>query len=327
MHLKMLLKVIKGLFFIVPVVLVLLLLHTIYFLDYSIQPTPELSEAQKPVNIHLMSYADGAEIYRQNQNILAMSAIHRGVDFIYNYRRNHIDSAFIHANPIMSNPTGAGYWLWKSYLILETLKKIPEGDILIYADTGLLIRQDIRDYFTKGLGDKDVLLFAYNPQEYKLAATIASGDVFDALHCRNDHCRYGHHVWAGILVLRNSKQSRSFIEQWLRLGKNTDLLTGRKQHSLPFPEFEFHQHDEGLLSVLAAKQAALVNFISMDRAFFIHINMHRRKSNRRSLLGCFSIQYSGIERRILNAPMTQIIQGYLAKILDKSKNIKVNPGY
>jgi hypothetical protein len=88
MQLNVLFKALKLLCFIVPITLVLLLLHVIYFLDPSIQPAPELSEAQKSVNIHLISYSDGAEIYRQNQNILAMSAINRGVDFIHNYRRN-----------------------------------------------------------------------------------------------------------------------------------------------------------------------------------------------------------------------------------------------
>ncbi len=316
---KPLFKTLKLLCFIAPITLVLLLLHVIYFLDPSIQPAPELSEAQKPVNIHLISYADGAEIYRQNQNILAMSAINRGVDFIHNYRRNHIDPAFIRTNPIMNDPTGAGYWLWKPYLILKTLKKIPEGDIVIYGDTGWLIRQNIRDYFTTALGNKDVLLFAYNPKDYRLAGTIASGDTFDALNCRNEQCRYSHHVWAGILVLRNSKQSRSFIEQWLRLAKNTDLLTGRKQHSLPFPEFSHHQHDEGLLSVLAGKESAQVSFTPMNASFFRYIHMHRRKDSKRSLIGSISTQYHSIERKLLGAEMTKMIEYTLAKIVHRAK--------
>lgn len=319
MQSNVLFKALKLLCFIVPISLVLLLLHVIYFLDPSIQSAPELSEAQKSVSIHLISYVDGAEIYRQNQNILAMSAINRGVDFIHNYRRHHINPSFIRANPIMNDATGAGYWLWKSYLILETLKKVPEGDIVIYGDSGWLMRQNIRDYFTKGLGNKDVLLFAYNPKDYRLAGTIASGDTFDALNCRNEQCRYSHHVWAGILVLRNSKQSRNFIHQWLTLCKNTDLLTGRKQYSLPFPEFSHHQHDEGLLSVLAGKESENVSFTPMNATFFRYIHMHRRKDSKRSLIGYTSTQYHSIERKWLGAEITKTIECTLAKILHRAK--------
>ncbi|MCS6821304.1 MAG: hypothetical protein NZ551_05475 [Microscillaceae bacterium] len=32
---------------------------------------------------------------------------------------------------------GAGYWLWKPYIIVETLKEMQEGDVLIYCDNGL----------------------------------------------------------------------------------------------------------------------------------------------------------------------------------------------
>ena len=42
---------------------------------------------------------------------------------------------------ILDQPRGAGYWLWKPYYILETLKKLEENDILIYADAGLFFKK------------------------------------------------------------------------------------------------------------------------------------------------------------------------------------------
>ena len=35
------------------------------------------------------------------------------------------------------NVRGFGYWCWKPYIILKSLEKIKDGDILVYADTGL----------------------------------------------------------------------------------------------------------------------------------------------------------------------------------------------
>ena len=37
---------------------------------------------------------------------------------------------------------GGGYWLWKPYIILETLSRIEENDILVYVDAGCQLFQD-----------------------------------------------------------------------------------------------------------------------------------------------------------------------------------------
>ena len=40
---------------------------------------------------------------------------------------------------ILSRKRGSGYWLWKPYLILKTLKeKLNYGDYLIYIDAAIL---------------------------------------------------------------------------------------------------------------------------------------------------------------------------------------------
>lgn len=315
---KIILKLAKGLLLIAPWVLSILLFHILSLLDHSGEPPTQLSGPYKTTNIHLISYADGPTVFAQNQNMLAMSAVNRGIDFIYNYRRNNIDPAFVQANPVLNRPMGAGYWLWKPYLILETLKKIPQGDILIYADTGLLFRQNIRAYFIEGLQNKDILFFIYNPKDPKgKLASSANADVFDALDCRSDRCRYGHQLWAGLVVLRNSVDSQRFINQWLTLCKNSELLTGDKQRSANFPEFRSHTHDQALLSVLAAKKQDEVAFIPMDANFFRYVLMHRRKNNEISLLGHISIQYYYIERKLLNAKLSQKLQRYLVEILKR----------
>ena len=37
-----------------------------------------------------------------------------------------------------SSPRGGGYWIWKPFVILKTLKSMQEGDILLYADAGAI---------------------------------------------------------------------------------------------------------------------------------------------------------------------------------------------
>lgn len=277
----------------------LTLWHMLHTVDWSQQAPNKLSENQKNTRYYLISYADGPQVFFQNRNMLAASAINRGFDFIYNYRREHLDPHFVQQNPILNEKCGAGFWLWKSYLILKTLHEVPEGSIVMYADSGALIRKSLTNYIQQGLTPgKDILLFAYDPKLYFYAGACASGDTFVAINCLNDSCRNSHHVWAGIIVVRNSAQSRAFIEQWLHLAEQSELLTGANTKTPNYPEFRHHQHDEGLLSALAGREADKVNFVPMDKTFFDHISMHRRKTSEQSLMHFMSKEYIHPERKL-----------------------------
>lgn len=43
------------------------------------------------------------------------------------------------------NVRGFGYWCWKPYIILKSLEKIKDGDILVYADTGCHLKKEYID--------------------------------------------------------------------------------------------------------------------------------------------------------------------------------------
>ncbi|HQZ88135.1 MAG TPA: hypothetical protein PLV31_04335 [Gammaproteobacteria bacterium] len=297
---KALYRIIRGLIFTSLILLCLALWHMLHSLDWSQQEESKLSNNQKNNSYYLISYADGPEVFFQNRNILAASAINRGFDFIYNFRREHLDHKFVQQNPILNEKFGAGFWLWKPYLILKTLRQVPDGSIVMYADSGALIRKPLTNYIHQGITQgKDIVLFAYDPRLYGYAGRCASGDAFAAMNCLNDSCRNSHHVWAGIIVIRNSIQSRAFIEQWLHLCEQPALLKGLNLLKTPhYPEFSHHQHDEGLLSVLAGREAEKINFVPMDKTFFDHISMHRRKTSEKSLIAFMSKEYIYAERKL-----------------------------
>lgn len=49
--------------------------------------------------IYLVSYADGPEYVYRNQNATNHYAISKGIDFIFNYKKKHINQAFIEKKP------------------------------------------------------------------------------------------------------------------------------------------------------------------------------------------------------------------------------------
>ena len=318
---KTLIIIFATLMFIVCLLLMFLFLHTLLEADLSLRPAYKQSPTSLESSLYLISYADGSEVFFRNRNILAYSALNRGVDFIYNYRRSHIEPDFIKNNPILNEPVGAGMWLWKPYLILKTLENIPEGSLLLYADSGLLIRKPIREFIDNEFSDpgKPIMLFAYDPEMYRFAGSYASGDTFYALNCHNDKCRYGHHVWAGIVVVKNNSKSRKFIKDWLDAASDADLLTGTNLKMPNYPEFLHHQHDEGILSVLASRDSELVQFVKTDKSFIEHFYTHRRKSGNQnmSLFGFTSMDLLRYERKMLNRPIIKQLRIIVQKIFEK----------
>jgi hypothetical protein len=287
-------------FVIVSLVYLVRVLGLLTISDLSMAPINDLTQSKKNYSVHFATYAHGPEVFHKNRNIQAYSSLNRGIDFIYLYRKEHIDPQYIQDHPILNEKFGAGYWLWKPYLILKTLQKMPEGDVLLYGDSGMLIRQPINNLIEYALKEKDIVLFDYFEPEYGTASRSATGDVFAAADCQIEECYKSPHVWAGMILLKNSPKSRAFIKSWLSLCENPSLLmTGGKGKTPNQPNFSHHQHDEGILCAVAAKNRDKINFFPMDQNFYNHFKMHRRKKDDQSLLGdAFYGQYGFITRTL-----------------------------
>lgn len=289
---------------ILPCGLVLVLMQFISNIDPSTLPINKLNPKYEDISLHLVSYTAGKDFYKQNRNMLVAASVNKGFDFVYSYRKSHIDSKFYAENKgTLDKAYGAGYWLWKPYFILKTMRQVPEGDIVVYMDSGYMPRKPLKDYLLRHLEEegKDVLLFAYNPEEgYSLPGGCATRDTFIAMRCDHDRCRYGHHVLGGCLAVRNSPKSRAFISSWLQYCKNPDLLMGTKQVHPNYPEFCYHQHDEALLSVLGNRESDVVAFGEAKNEFHQNIFMHRRKESETTLLGRINDRFGRRSHRFLN---------------------------
>lgn len=213
--------------------------------------------------VYLVSYADGPSVFLQNQNTLAFSALNKGVDFILNYRRSHIDPHFIQEHSqIFSQKKGAGYWLWKPWIILHTLESLPEQAIVFYADSGIILRNSIRPLIHL-VQDYDMLLVEGDPTQPMLGARTKR-EVFIRLHCDTAACRNARSVHAYFLVLRNTPATRQFIKKWLDVCLDADLLMDSPSSQPEYPEFRQHFHDQSLLATLCYLEPKGKHFLSLQ---------------------------------------------------------------
>lgn len=243
---------------------ILMLVWVIIVLDVTSMPITRISapdafsrEYQQKDSVVLLSYADGDNVYFKNQNALNLSALNRGVDHLHTYRRSHINPTFFEQyKHILNQKRGAGYWLWKPYIILQTMKMYPENTLIIYADSGVIFSKDISLLFMD-LKSHDrifVIQGKSTPLErhLKKEAQHKMGISDDSVILKSEN------LWAFFMCFKNTKENQAFVEQWLKLCCDGSLLTDapmdpKRQNNA----FEYHQHDQSLLSVILAKQDAV----------------------------------------------------------------------
>lgn len=89
-----------------------------------------------------INYANGR--YLKAQEYCSQSAKAAGFDEVVSFSIKDIDREFLEKNiRILSQPRGAGYWLWKPYFIKKTLDRMNEGDLLAYSDSGSYYEQSV----------------------------------------------------------------------------------------------------------------------------------------------------------------------------------------
>lgn len=83
---------------------------------------------------------------------------------------------------------GAGYWLWRPYIILKTLLyEMEEGDLLLYADSGSEAIGDLRLLFELAEED-DIIIFQTPPQLSHPEKERTKPDSFVIMGCPVDQC-------------------------------------------------------------------------------------------------------------------------------------------
>jgi hypothetical protein len=275
-YIKLLSKLLLYSIFIYLVLVILEYSRQGFINDLSLQKI-DLNDSdlsRKPV--YLISYADGGRVFYQNQNAMSHYAINKGVDFILNYRKRHISHEFIENNQeIFNDPKGAGMWLWKPYIIAETMKSAPEESIIIYFDSAFYINKSLNGLIEM-LGDKDVLLVQ---DRNRKNGQFVKGDSFSLMNCLSQECRSAPHIWSAAIVLRNTKLARSFIEQWLKNSQDIRILSAKNYEIMAnYPEYSWHHFDQSVLSLVAYKNSESVKVINFEETKPFLSWCHRKSS-------------------------------------------------
>lgn len=209
----------------------------------------------------LINYADRKFFESQKLNAQTGVGI-GGFDTAITFGRRNLDAEFCSRHQfILSQPRGAGYWLWKPYIILHTLQEVmQEGDVLFYSDSGAYFTHDAAPAIDicMSSSEKPILLFALAPEFTN--AKWTKRDCFHYMDADGPPYLDQPQILSGYIVCGKNRYTMDFFSEWLRFAQDERVLTDmRNQCGLPnYPGFVEHRHDQSILSLLGRREQVAV---------------------------------------------------------------------
>ena len=206
---------------------------------------------------HLVSFSTPQ--YRRSQKRLEVSAVKFGIDVLHSFTEKDLKKTpFYKENQaILKQPRGFGYWLWKPFFILETLKKVEKDDIVLYLDAANEVIAPLKPLFD--LCDKqDVNLFQVHTHKNKI---WTKRDTFIGMDCDAPFYYESEQILGSPHIYRVNDASKEFVSCWLFYCQNAAFLTDQPNifGAENLPEFRGHRHDQSIVSLLGLKRKLIVH--------------------------------------------------------------------
>jgi hypothetical protein len=150
---------------------------------------------------------------------------------------------------------GYGYWAWKPLVIYDAMKKINDGDMILYHDVGRScysfdIKSNITDLAEKIKKEYKGIGIARGGFKHK---EFCKRDVFYYMGCDEENCWNLNQLSATWSFWEKSDIPKKFIMDWIKWCFHDKLIItdeGNKSGLSNFPEFKDNRHDQAILTNL-----------------------------------------------------------------------------
>jgi hypothetical protein len=198
----------------------------------------------------LVSYA--TRDYRANQWRNARTARRvGGLDEVWRLGPADLDPEFRRRNAeVLAAPRGAGYWLWKPYVVVRSLERLAPGDVLFYCDAASHFRSSAQPLIDLCLR-QDVVPFELP----YLERAWTKRDAFVLLGCDEPAFAETPQRLASFALFRKTSAACDLAARWLEAAQDPRILTDAPNVcGLPnHPGFVDHRHDQSIFSLLTKR--------------------------------------------------------------------------
>jgi hypothetical protein len=164
-----------------------------------------------------------------------------------------------HENFIINNTRGYGYWIWKSFLVLKTLEKMNDNDILVYADAGCTLNNNginrLNDYF-EIIKNSDYGILSFNIGH--LEKKYTKMDIFNELEMNTDEYLNSGQLMATIFILKKCNHTLKLINEWYNFSCIYHLIDDSESNVKNSEIFIENRHDQSIFSLILKKYGSVI---------------------------------------------------------------------
>jgi hypothetical protein len=209
------------------------------------------------MNIHLvmfMTHKYGREnYYFKGIKALIESSKQYGVEHFHIYTPNMLPVAK-HVLKFMEDnlDTGFGFYSWKPLVILDVMKNIKEGDVVLYHDSGrpeygfsfkkdinILVNNVINNYNGIGIAQGNYKNYQY-----------CKKDCFITMDCNEEKYWNLNHLSATWSVWEKSPLSLEILNKWKQWNFDPSGIITDENSISDFTDYVGHRHDQSILTNL-----------------------------------------------------------------------------
>lgn len=213
---------------------------------------------------YLINYADMGSNYAHNdpnggyfnaQKINTKTALEvAGFDSVINYNKSCISGNFIEKHKEHFLYTrGAGYWIWKPYILLDALDKINNGDIIMYSDSGCHFIHSMDPVF-KRLEESKNSLLSFNLSQ--IEKEWNKRDCFIHLNCDVPKYTDTKQIMSTFLLCKKNEFTYHIVNEWQNMMSIFHMVADEfisPSKNKNYPNFKEHRHDQSVLSLICKK--------------------------------------------------------------------------
>jgi len=207
--------------------------------------------------IHLVSYAN-VRMYGSLARLGAQAAA-LPFDHVHLFRESDLRAVpefwSRHCALIDSGARGAGYWVWKPFVIALALARAAPGDVIIFADAGcsLVGERAARLLEYADLARAHTVLTQALEHPVRRWTKMDTVLAFDGVSYLDRPQLHG-----TVLAVCNTLAGVAFIDEWYAGVCNYHLVDDTPSAAPNDPEFIEHRHDQAILTLLAYRFGAYV---------------------------------------------------------------------
>jgi hypothetical protein len=208
---------------------------------------------------YLINYAHLRYYESQKKNTASGMEV-GGFDRAISYKIHDLDDAFRKRNhDILQQKRGAGYWLWKPYIVCKALGNTDLGDWLFYCDSGAHFLRSI-DVLIRHCEERDGDLLLFHHGRTLTQQKWTKRDCFHYMGADFPEMLNLPQLNAAFLLCRKTDFTVHFFNQWLHHCQDARILTDAPNVCglENYPGFVDHRHDQSVLSLLGYMYGALL---------------------------------------------------------------------